>query len=201
LAIILGIKKYLPQLRGETHSRRGELSAVERALIATLLAAEVQRHRDIAHQQKISLCFASQLDERILAGKRVEITGRNDGIRDAVVAGYGDELRLRMKRIVHMHVRHDLIAELDEIIGHFFRRDFRESKLRLRVDQSRVHGHPANVNQARVLGDFHGSRRADCCNFSVFDDEHAVFDCAVSHGKELAAAQSYRLLLSSHGYT
>src|SRR5262249_57215543 len=81
------------------------------------------------------------------------------------------------------------------------RLDLRESKLRLRVDQSRVHGHAAYVNHTCVFGNLYGTGRADRGDLSVLYDEHSIFDRPVAHREELSAAQNHRLLLSRYGDT
>ena len=57
------------------------------------------------------------------------------------------------KASVDVHVRHDLVARLDEIVGHRFGGDFGEAELSFGIDQAGVDGHAGGVDDlARRLG-------------------------------------------------
>jgi hypothetical protein len=51
-----------------------------------------------------------------------------------------------------MHVRHDLIAHLDEIVGHVLGRDLGQPELCFGIDQAGVNGHSGDVDDLRSGG-------------------------------------------------
>ena len=86
-------------------------------------------------------------------------------------------------------MRHDLVAGLDQIIGHFFRADLSQAEVRLGINQAGVNGHAGHVNHARVAGHAYRASRADGGDLAVLHYDCAVVDSSVRDGQQLAAAQ------------
>ena len=181
------IEESLAQLRRQTHARRRELALVEAAFVAALTTGEVERHGVISDQEHLGGGGSRELNERILAGQRVCAFRSDDGIGDAVHAGHRNQGRLRVERLGGMHVRHNLVAQFDEIVGHGFGGDFREAEARLRIDQPRIDGHAGYVNDLRGARDIDGTRRTDCSDLPALHGDHAVLNDAVGDGQQLAA--------------
>jgi len=185
--VVLRIEKGLAQLRGQTHARGWELALVETAFVAALIAGEVQRHGIIADQEHLGGVGSGKLNERILAGQGVSALGSDYGIGDAVHARYRDQSRLRVERLGSVHVGHNLVAHLDQIIGHLFGRNFRKAQLRFGIDEAGIDGHAGGVDDLRTCGNIDGIGGAYCGDFSGLHYNHAVFNHAVGYGEDLAA--------------
>jgi len=168
---------------------------VPTAFVAALIAGEVERHGVIADQEHLAGVGSGKLNERILAGQRVRAFGSDHGVGDTVHAGHRDQRRLRVKRLGGVHVRHDLVAPLDQIVGHGFGGDFREAEAGLRIDQTRIDGHAGHVDDLRGAGDIDGTRRTDGSDLSALHDDRAVFNYTVGDGQQLAALEDYGLVL------
>ncbi len=84
-----------------------------------------------------------------------------------------------------MHVRHDLVAGFDEVVGHTFGADFSESEVGLGIDQAGVDGHAGRVDNLRVGWNLYRRGSAYGGDLSVLDYEHAVLDGAVGDGEKL----------------
>ena len=95
---------------------------------------------------------AAELNEGILSGQGVGTVGRDDGIGDAVQASHGNQFRLGVECVVDMHVRHDLVAEFDQIVGAFLGGDFRKAKSGFGIDQAGIDGHACDVDDLGVAG-------------------------------------------------
>jgi len=59
-----------------------------------------------------------------------------------------------------VHVRHDLVACLHQIIRHVLGGNFGQSEIRFRIDQPRIHRHPGQVNHLRACRNLDRSFRA-----------------------------------------
>ena len=94
-----------------------------------------------------------------------------------------------MKRIRDVHLRHDLVAQLDEIVGHFLGFNFGETEMRLRVDQPRINSHPGHIDHLRASRNFYLARFSDSGDLAAFHHQHAVFDRAMRDGQQLAARE------------
>ena len=64
----------------------------------------------------------------------------------------GNQRCLRMERVVDMHVRHDLIAVFNVIIGHAVSRNFGQAKMGFRIDQAGINRHAGYVDHLGRLG-------------------------------------------------
>ena len=100
-----------------------------------------------------------------------------------------------MERVVDVHVRHDFIAVLDQIIRALLCRDFRQPQVSLGINQPRINCHAGHINDPGISRNSQGGRRPDCRNLAVLDYEYAVFDCPVGHSQQLPALESDRPIL------
>ena len=134
-----------------------------------------------------------QLDERILSGKRVLAVRRDNRVGDAVVARHRNQRRLRVERIGHVHVRHDLVARLHQVVGHLVGADLGQPEVGFRIDQPGIHRHPLGVDHLRARRNLHRSRRSHGRDLAVLNHDHAVLDGAVRNRQQFAARNRDRL--------
>ncbi len=83
------------------------------SFVAALIAGEIERHCVVADEEHLGGVGSGELNEGILAGKRVAAFGSDDGVGDSVNAGHGDESGLGVEGFGGVHVGHDLVAGLD----------------------------------------------------------------------------------------
>ena len=81
------------------------------------------------------------------------LCGRDDGVGDAVEPRDRNQFRLGMEGVVHMHVRHDLVAGLDQIVGAVLGGNLGEAEVAFRIDQPGIDRHAGDVDDLRVLRD------------------------------------------------
>ena len=98
---------------GQAHARGGEFVLFESSFIAALIAGEIERHGDVADEEHLGGVSSGELNEGVLAGKRVAAFGSDDGVGDSIDASHGDESGLGMESFSRVHVGHDLVAWLD----------------------------------------------------------------------------------------
>ena len=60
-----------------------------------------------------------------------------------------------MERVRNVHVRHDLVGSLDQVIRHLVGFDFDQTKICLRVNQSWIDGHSVRLDHTRIGRSFH----------------------------------------------
>src|SRR5579871_2054809 len=94
-----------------------------------------------------------------------------------------------MKRIGDMHLWHDLIAELNQIVGHLLGFDLGEAEMSFRIDQAGIDSHPADIDHLRASRNFDFAGFADGSNLATLHHDDAVFNRAVRDGQQFAARQ------------
>ena len=93
-----------------------------------------------------------------------------------------------------MHVRHDFITKLNEIIGHLLGGDFGQAEVTFRINQAWVHCHSTHVLYASVSWNFHFLGRSHSGDFPVLYHQHTVFNGSMRDREQLAALEHNRLL-------
>ena len=99
-----------------------------------------------------------------------------------------------MEGIGHVHVRHDLVAGLDQVVGHFFGADLSKAEVGFRIDQAGINRHAARVYDFRAARDFDFARFAGGGDFPARHHQHAIVNNAMGDGQQLAAAQHHGAL-------
>src|SRR6201997_2673585 len=102
-----------------------------------------------------------------------------------------------MKRLVDVHVRHDLVGEFDAVVGAGFGRNLGKAERSLRIDESRIYGHAGDVDDSGVLRKFDGGRCAERVDLAALHDEDTVIDYAMRDREHLPAFEDDGLLLGS----
>src|SRR5205809_753778 len=93
-----------------------------------------------------------------------------------------------------MHVRHNFITKLNEIIGHLLGGDFGQAEVTFRINQAWVHCHSTHVLYASVSWNFHFLGRSHSGDFPVLYHQHTVFNGSMRDREQLAALEHNRLL-------
>src|SRR5438128_11334703 len=120
------------------------------------------------------------------------------GICDSDDSSYWNLLIFGVKCLVHVHVRHDLIAHLNGVVSALFGRYLDETQIRFGIDKPGIDSHSGDIDHTRIVRNFYRSRRPDGSDFAVRDHQHSVADGAVGYGEQLAAREHDWLILS-HG--
>jgi hypothetical protein len=155
---------------------------LESTFVATLIAGEVERHGIVADEEHFGGVASGELNERILAGQRVRAFGSNHGIGDAIQARHRNQRRLGMEGVGGVHVRHDLVAQFDHVVGHGFGRNLGEAQAGLGIDQAWVDGHTGGVDNFGIARNVDGTGGADGGYFSVLHYYNAIFYYSVGDG-------------------
>ena len=146
-----------------------------------MLIGEVHRQRYVAHQDHVIPILAFELNEDVLSWKTIVASRGHDRVGDPIYSNYRDPFSLRMERVGHVHVRHDLVARLDQIIAPLIGLDLYQAEVGFRVDEPGIHGHATGINHHRSAGN-RGARSAYSSDFAVLHHYHSVFDHTVSDG-------------------
>src|ERR1700756_803297 len=100
-----------------------------------------------------------------------------------------------MKRLVDVHVRHDLVGEFDAVVGAGFGRNLGKAERGLRIDESRIYRHASDVDDFGVLRNFDGGGCAERVDLAALHDEDTVIDYAMRDREQLSAFEDDGLLL------
>ena len=98
-----------------------------------------------------------------------------------------------MESVKYVHVRHDLVADFDSIIGARLSRYLGQSQRCLGIDESRINRHTTDINHPRIPRNSHRTHRAQCCNLAALHHQHAVLDSSVRNRKQLPTPKHNRL--------
>ena len=104
-----------------------------------------------------------------------------------------------MKCFRRVHVRHDLVAGLHEVIRGRFSRDFCQSKVRFRIDKSRIDCHPSHIDQLCSAWNIDRTCGTNRSNLSALHHDDAVLNRSVCNGKNLATLKHDGLVLCLGG--
>ena len=92
-----------------------------------------------------------------------------------------------MEGVVHVHVRHDLIAGLDQIVGAALGGNLGESKIAFGIDQPGIHGHSAHIDHFRIFRNLHRAGRTDGGDLAPGHHQYAVVNRAVRNREQFSA--------------
>src|SRR5438128_8415354 len=133
-------------------------------------------------------------DKRILSRQSVFVLRRDNCVSDPIQPRDRNQLRFSVERVVHMHVRHDFVTKLNEIIGHLLGGNFRQAEVTFRINQAWVHSHSTHVLHASVSWNLHFRCRSHSGDFPVLYHQHTVFNGSMRDREQLAALEHNRLL-------
>src|SRR3954470_12419300 len=100
-----------------------------------------------------------------------------------------------MESVKHVHVRHNLIAGLDQIVGAVLSRNFGQPEVAFRIDQPGIHRHPSHIDHFRIFWNLHSTSAAQGSDLATRNYKHAVLNRPMRNRKQLPTLESESFLL------
>ena len=179
---MLSIQQALAQLGNQPHAGGRKLRTAA-ASAPPLIRTVIQRQRHIAAQNHRVAIASGKLDKNILSSNRIIGSWRNHSIGHAIKPRHGDQLRFGMEGVGNMHVRHDLIRWLRQVIAHGIGSDLRQSKRRIGIDETWINSQAVRIDNRRVLRHSNAPCRANRSDFAVNNQQHTVLDRSMADGE------------------